>query len=111
MKLDMFKEQLNENKMGDLHARVRELRALNNSGDEICKKIASEFQKDYIDIKKLILPSDLKRYASMSADQLNAVGEDAIKRLKSKYSKWAPKTIRSKKSFLEKLMNVAISRG
>jgi transcriptional regulatory protein LevR len=107
MKLDIFKEQLTESRMGDMHARVKELRALNNSADEICKKVASEFQKDYNDVKKLLLPMDLKRYATMSTDELNKVGEAKIKALKSKYGDNAAT---SRAGYLKKLMDEKICK-
>lgn len=113
MNLDMFKFQLNEQKVNssvhDLHRRVKELRALNNSGDEICKKIAREFQKDYDQVKKLLLPSDLKRYVGMTNEQLNRVGEKTIKYLESKYKKYIPGTKRTRASFLKNLMNSYIA--
>ncbi len=115
MKLDMFNMQLNEdkvsNKIGDLHSRVRELRALKNSCDAICKKIASEFGKDYDSVKKLLLPADLKPFVGMTTEELNKVGEERIKKLKIKFSKCAPTTKRSRAGFLNGLMDACVCRG
>ena len=110
MKLDMFDFQLNEDKVNDkikdLKTRVKELRALNNSGDEISKKIASEFGKGYDQIRTLLLPQDLKRYAKMDGNQLRKVGEEHIKNIQRKYSKIAPQgKVSSRSAFLNKVMN------
>jgi hypothetical protein len=114
MKLDMFNMQINEdrvnNKIHDMSARVKELRALNNKADTICKKVASEFGKDYVSIKKYLLPQDLKRYAGMTDSELGAVGEDVFKKLKRKYSKCASNA-RSKVGVLKNIMNGCIEKN
>lgn len=113
MKLDMLEFQLNEQKVNssvhDLHRRVRELRALNNSANEICKKIAGEFQKDYDQVKKLLLPSDLKQFVGMTTEQLNKVGEERIKNLTRKYSKHVSASKRSRAGILNSIMDSYIS--
>lgn len=110
----MFNMQINEdkvnNKMGDMSSRIKELRALNNKADMICKKVASEFGKDYISIKKYLLPHDLKRFAGMTDGELNSVGEDAFKKLKRKYSKCAG-AARSKTDTLKNIMNGCIEKN
>lgn len=94
MRLDMFKMQINEdkvnNKMGDLKSRVSELKSLNNNAKTICKKVAAEFGKDYDSIMKLLLPQDLKQYVSMTSDKKNRIGVDRMKAITFKYSKYAP---------------------
>jgi len=113
MKLDMFEFQLNEervnNSIKDLTARVKELRSLNNSANEICKKIATEFNKDYDDIKRHLLPIELKKYVGMTNEQLNKVGKDPIRKLRQKYSNIAPKT-ESHSAFLKGLINAYIEK-
>jgi len=107
MKLNMLEFQLNEEKVNnpikDLTVRVKELRSLNNSTDEICKKIATEFNKDYDDVKRYLLPIDLKKYVGMTTEQLNKVGEVKIKELRKKYSKYKI-NISNKAGFLKQLM-------
>ena len=111
MKLDMLEFQLNEEKVNnpikDLTTRVKELRSLNNSANEICKKIATEFGKDYDDVKRYLLPIDLKRYVGMSVDELNKVGEVKIKELRKKYNKFVSNTT-SRATFLRSLMDAYI---
>lgn len=108
MKLDILEFQLNEEKVNhsvrDLTSRVKELRALNNSADDICKKISTEFGKDYDDIKRYLLPIELKRFVGMSTDELEKVGEKPIKELRRKYSKYKINTS-SKSGFLKQLMS------
>lgn len=113
MKLDMFNMQLEEsrvnNKIHDMSARVKELRALNNSSDEICRKIASEFEKDYISVKKYLLPQDLKRYAGMSISELHDIGESTYKKLIRKYSKYVGNSA-SKVGTMTNIMNGVIEK-
>ncbi len=108
MNLGMLEFQLNEEKVNnpttDLTRRVRELRSLNNSADEICKKISTEFGKDYDDVKRYLLPLDLKKFVGMSSEQLNKVGEKPIKELRRKYSKYASQAT-NKAAFLKSLMD------
>lgn len=115
MKLDMFDMQINEarvgNKMGDMGRRVAELRALNNSADMICKKVAKEFGKGYDEVKKYLLPMDLKKYVGMTSDKLDKVGLDTIKSLSAKYRKHAPADTRNRARFIKQLMNSLIQQG
>jgi hypothetical protein len=111
----MLEFQLNEervgNQTGDLNLRAKELQALNNSADEIVKKISREFNKDYDDVKKYLLPLDIKKYASMSSDELNNTAEHEIKKLKAKYLDLIPNASKlTKVSFIKKLINAAIER-
>lgn len=103
MKLDMFKMQIDEDKVndkiGDLKSRVKELKALNNNAKTICKKVASEFGKDYDSIMKLLLPQDLKQYVSMTTEKKNRIGVDKMKALTFKYSKYKP-TVKGTNSFI-----------
>lgn len=111
MKLDMLEFQLNEEKVNnpikDLTTRVKELRSLNNSANEICKKIATEFNKDYDDVKRYLLPIDLKKYVGMTTEQLGKVGEVKIKELRKKYNKFASQST-NKISFLRSLIDAYI---
>lgn len=111
MKLDMLEFQLNEEKVNnpvkDLTTRVKELRSLNNSANDICKKIAIEFNKDYDDVKRLLLPIDLKQFVGKTTEELNKVGEARIKELKRKYSKHASQST-NKAVFLRSLMDAYI---
>ena len=110
----MLEFQLNEEKVNnptkDLHARVRELRHLNNSADDICKKISTEFGKDYDDVKRYLLPADLKRYVDMTSEELNKVGKEAMRKLKSHYSKIAPAS-NSGSAFIKGLIDAYITKG
>lgn len=115
MNLDMLEFQLQEEKVNskvhDLHRRVKELRALNNSSKDICKKIAIEFKKDYDQVKKLLLPTDLKEFVGKSAEELEKVGEKRIKDLKRKYSKHVNDSARTRSSILNSIMDSYIKSG
>ena len=110
MDLTIFEMQLNEervnNKMKDLRSRLKELRALNNSGDEICKKLAQEFNKTYDQVRTMLLPPDLKKYAKMTNQEMFNVGEQPLKELTRKYKKIGlDYRTMSKAAFLNNLMN------
>ena len=106
MKIGEFELQLDESKMGDIYERVRELRALNNSGTEIVTKVAKEFNKSYNSIEKLLLPKKLK-----SVDSLD---EKEIKKLRRSYTDLFSKAELSKlsdKIFIKELKNKVIAKG
>ena len=107
----MFEFQLNEEQVNnpaiDLTRRVKELRHLGNSANEICKKIATEFSKDYDDVKRHLLPLDLKKFVGLSAEQLGKTGEKPIKDLKRKYSKYQINS-NDRAVFLKRLMDAYI---
>lgn len=119
MKLNEFQFNLNEQKVSnsvrDFNREVRELRALNNSADEIIKKMATRFDQPYEFVKKKILPTKLKKYAEMSKQELDNVTDKEIKELKDKYKKYFEaeelRRISSKSTFLNKLMDSFVEQG
>lgn len=115
MDLDMLEFQLKEEKVNskvhDLHRRVKELRALNNSSKDICKKIGIEFKKDYDQVKKLLLPTDLKEFVGKNTEELEKVGEKRMKDLKRKYSKHVNDRAKTKSSMLNSIIDSYIKNG
>jgi uncharacterized protein Yka (UPF0111/DUF47 family) len=114
MKLNMFSilsEEDVTNEKADMDARIKELAALNNPAKELIKKVAEEFNKDYDDIKKYLLPLDLKKHVSKTEDELNNIKESVIKELKRKYYDIAPKGDMSNNKFIRKLMKNYIERS
>ena len=99
--------QLDENKLSDLHSRVAELRALNNSGKEICKKIAQEFELEYPKVERMLLPHKLK--------DIDSAGKREIKKMKEEYYRLFDKGERldsmSDITFIERLKDKIIAKG
>jgi predicted DNA-binding protein (UPF0278 family) len=87
--------------------RVSELRALRNSGSEIVKKIAQEFQADYSKIEKLLLPHKLK--------DIDEMGAREIKKLKEEYRTLFDKGERldsmKDSTFISRLKDKVIAKG
>lgn len=105
MKIGEFELQLNEGKMKDIYTRVTELRALNNSGNEIVTKVAKEFEKEYSDVERLLLPQKLKR--------VNDAGKREIKKLRRSYSNLFSKAELSRlsdKTFISRLKDRVIAK-
>lgn len=106
MDLNILDLQLDEGRKSDLYSRVRELRALNNSGKEIVTKVAKEFGREYSQIEKMLLPFKFKNIDNMS--------EEEIAKLKSEYRSLFPPRSISKmgdKTFIDQLKDKIIARG
>lgn len=105
MNLDIFQMQLNESRMGDFYARVKELKALNNTGKEIVKKIAKEFNKSENDVEKLLLPQRLKNIDKMKESELKKIRQDY-----SQYFSKGELSRLSNKTFIDRLKDRVIAK-
>ena len=91
MEIKDFSFLLNENKVSDFNRRANELRALNNSADEIITKLAKEFEMSISSVENRLLPRELKNIRTMNKQDLN--------KLRKKYpdmKKLSDKAFRSK---------------
>jgi hypothetical protein len=106
MDLNILDLQLDEGRKSDLYSRVRELRALNNSGKEIVTKVAKEFGREYSQIEKMLLPFKFKNIDNMS--------DEEIAKLRTEYRSLFPARSVSKMSdstFIDQLKDKIIARG
>jgi hypothetical protein len=92
MDLTSFDLLLNENKMSDMHRRLKELRALNKPADDIIKEFAAEFYADkdgaLEKATKFLVGKKpfLKNYVSMSDSQLENLPKKEMEKLRNRYS-------------------------
>ena len=70
MEIKDFSFSLDENKVGDFSSRAKELRAMNNSAEEMINKLAKEFRMSTSAVENRLLPRKLKDIRTMNKGDL-----------------------------------------
>ena len=71
MEIKDFSFSLDENKVGDFSSRAKELRAMNNSAEEMINKLAKEFSMSTSAVENRLLPRKLKSIRTMNKKDLS----------------------------------------